>query len=362
MTMNFGVRNAHLAYPDLINALELTGIREQSRNGPVISFPWPVTIQYCNPRERVVMWPERDANPFFHLFESLWMLAGRNDVAFPASILPTFKQFSDDGVYFNGAYGFRWRKYFGHDQLDEIVSMLLKDKTTRRAYLAMWDGANDLGSQSKDIPCNVGIGFRIVQDRLDMTVHNRSNDLIWGALGANCVHMSMLQEYIASQVGVQVGSYFQQSINLHAYTNAQYDKVKPLRDLIPASVYDQERYNPYHDMKPYPILDCEPEIWDQDNSIFLDEGPITGFRSRFFRRVVTPMWQAFWAYKDYENKNRFADAILILDQCEAHDWRRAAKAWLKRRWEKHTRAQDDGPVQEDLEHAIHNQGSSQATE
>ena len=33
--------------------------------------------------------------------------------------------------------------------------------------------------------------------KLCMTVCNRSNDMLWGAYGANVVHMSMLQEFVA---------------------------------------------------------------------------------------------------------------------------------------------------------------------
>ena len=50
-----------------------------------------------------------------------------------------------------------------------------------------------------------------------MSIVNRSNDMIWGAYGANAVHMSMLLEYMAAMTGFQVGIYYQISNNLHAY-------------------------------------------------------------------------------------------------------------------------------------------------
>jgi hypothetical protein len=56
------------------------GVEEPSRNGPVRVSPYPVVTTYANPAERVLFSPMRDANPFFHLFEALWMLAGRNDL------------------------------------------------------------------------------------------------------------------------------------------------------------------------------------------------------------------------------------------------------------------------------------------
>src|SRR5690606_6235064 len=140
---------------------------------------------------------ERDANPFLHFFESLWMLAGRNDVDYMTRLVRRFAAYSDDGKTFNGAYGYRWRKWFGRDQLQQIIGALRSNPQDRRCVLGMWDAGHDLGLQSADLPCNTHIYFRIQDDRLNMTVCNRSNDAIWGAVGANVVHMSFLQEYMA---------------------------------------------------------------------------------------------------------------------------------------------------------------------
>ena len=51
-----------------------------SRQGPTIGFIDPVLIQYSDPLKRVLLNSARDANPFFHLYEALWMLNGNNDV------------------------------------------------------------------------------------------------------------------------------------------------------------------------------------------------------------------------------------------------------------------------------------------
>ena len=49
----------------------------------------------------------------------------------------------------------------------------------------------------EEIPCNTAIYFKVREGKLNMTVSNRSNDVIWGTFGANVVHMSILQEYVA---------------------------------------------------------------------------------------------------------------------------------------------------------------------
>lgn len=44
-------------------------------------YPYAISTTYLNSTERVLFDPKRDCNPFFHFMESLWILAGRNDVA-----------------------------------------------------------------------------------------------------------------------------------------------------------------------------------------------------------------------------------------------------------------------------------------
>src|SRR5690606_9555427 len=113
--------------------------KTSSRNGPVAQILEPVIVTYTHPRERVLLYTERDCNPFFHLYESLWMLAGRNDVAPLAYYNKRMPEFSDDGKTFHGAYGYRWRTHFGWDQLRAIVEELRTNSNSRRVVLQMWD-------------------------------------------------------------------------------------------------------------------------------------------------------------------------------------------------------------------------------
>ena len=52
---------------------------QESRNGQTMECRTPVTTVYNKPWQRVLFKTERDANPFFHLYESIWMLAGSRD-------------------------------------------------------------------------------------------------------------------------------------------------------------------------------------------------------------------------------------------------------------------------------------------
>src|SRR5690242_7931923 len=134
--------------------LNRSGVLRQSRNGEVLEYPDPVTTKYRYPRERVLFDEKRDSNPFFSFFEGLWMLAGRNDVAWISQFNKRMMSYSDDGVTYHAAYGHRWRQHFDKDQLPEIIDLLKGNYDERRAVLQMWDPRTDLGRNGKDLPCN----------------------------------------------------------------------------------------------------------------------------------------------------------------------------------------------------------------
>lgn len=334
------VRNVHKALPEGLRLLERLGVQSDSRNGAVIKVRSPVTTEYARPTERVMFWPERDANPFFHLFEALWMIAGRNDVAFVRHYVKRMALFSDDGETLHGAYGFRWRRHWDiegggdpymPDQLDTIIALLTKNADDRRVVLGMWDPAADLAYQGKDAPCNTQAYFSRCnpEGALDMMVSCRSNDVVWGAYGANAVHFSMLQEWLAACIGCPVGRYWQVSFNFHGYP----DTVAPVA-VLADRVDDRPGHRPcpYERglVEPFPIMTVDRRTWEQDLGVFLEQGPIVGFREPFFRQVVTPLYYAYEAFR----KKDYDAALDNVAQCAATDWRMAARDWLERRRQK----------------------------
>lgn len=338
------VRNAQQALPEGLRLLDVHGVPRESRNGPVLVAPGPVTTVFEEPRERVMFWPERDANPFFHLVESLWMLAGRNDVDFLAEYVSRMRTFSDDGKTLHGAYGHRWRRHFGKDQLRPIIEALKANPEDRRNVLQMWDATVDLARQGKDLPCNTQVFFsRDADGNLDMTVLNRSNDVIWGAYGANVVHFSVLQEYMAGAIGCGVGRYWQVSNNYHAYL----DTLEPIRHLADQAA-DPHRTvvpDPYETggVTPLPLVSTPIEQWDQDLEMLLStDEPVIGLRDPFLRGVATPMMMAHRAYRENLGLERYEKALEILERCRADDWRLAAQQWINRRLAKFERSSDDG--------------------
>jgi thymidylate synthase len=308
------------------------GKQRDSRNGPVLRLDGTVVTEYRKPNERVVFNAERDANPFFHLMESLWMLGGSNDVEWISRFNSGMSNYSDDGVTFHGAYGYRWREHFpvgsfgdSLDQLSTIASILKTNKDDRRAVLQMWDASCDLGFAGKDFPCNIAAVFsRSVSGNLDMTVYNRSNDMIWGAYGANAVHFSVMQEVMAAWIGIPMGSYFQVSANFHAYVNTM-EKHISICDLFPdASYYEIGR------VVSSPIVNGSIDSWFQDLDIFLTQGPTIGFQDQFFKKTVVPMQLSWDAWKSKEG-DYIQMAIHKANQIASEDWRVACVEWLERK-------------------------------
>lgn len=342
----FEVRNVHAALPEVLAAVFRDGVERNSRNGKVLQFPEPVTVVYQEPTERVLFWEQRDANPFFHLMEAIWMLVGRNDVKFPATFAKQIAEYSDDGNIFWGAYGHRWRYQFGIDQLDYVIFNLNKNPEDRRQVIQMWDCSLDLGRQGKDFPCNVTATVQInTEGRLDLTVFNRSNDIIWGMLGANAVHFSMLQEYIAGAIRVPVGKYYQVSVNAHVYVNDLLERCKSIALAEPDPLRVEPLWNPYDFLRPFSLFQPSFEgvavdVFDKDLSEFFHKWEcnhsILGvFKTPFFNVVVEPMFRAFQTYKSYGTSvHRFQHTLSILTEVRAADWRRAAEEWVERRRKK----------------------------
>jgi hypothetical protein len=319
------IRNVNAALARAVQLLTSdTPLQVSPRGAATYEWPTPVITTYLRPTERVLFAAVRDANPFFHFFEALWMLAGRDDVGFVAGMVKRMATFSDDGLTFHGAYGHRWRSFFGRDQLDAIVALLKREPDSRRAVLGMWYPETDLGSASKDIPCNTQCYFKLRGGELRMTITCRSNDVIWGAYGANAVHFSMLQEYIAGRLGATVGPMYQLSDSWHIYTGGEggalWDKLKS------ASAQDlsQDWYTGGL-VKPFPMGLVTPD-WDDDLTTFFEAVDMqttpltTDFKTEWWKRVALPMWYAYTTRTP-----------AWLDECAATDWATAGKAWLSRR-------------------------------
>jgi thymidylate synthase len=206
---------ASAALPHLMDQV-LQGDETGSRAGRVKEILHP-HIVLTNPTRREILIPGRRASLPAQIAETMWVLAGRDDIAWLERYLPRAPDFSDDGKTWRGAYGARLRSWGGEiDQLEHVVNLLKQDPLTRRAVMSIYDPARD-SQDGKDIPCNDFIQFQSRLGKLHMHVFTRSNDLMWGWSGINAFEWSVLQEVVAGLLGINVGELHFSISNLHLY-------------------------------------------------------------------------------------------------------------------------------------------------
>lgn len=326
MTQVIRVRNVNQALGEGFWLLKTSGADEPSRAGPVRVARGPVVTEYSRPTERVLFNADRDANGVFHLLEALWMLAGDNHNQFLLPYNARMAEYSEPDGTIHGAYGHRWRRAFGIDQIDAIIKELRMTPSSRQCVLQMWDAGLDLGVDKRDRPCNTHVYFDARPDSLghrylNMTVCCRSNDALWGAYGANVVHFSILQELIAAGVGVPVGEYRQISNNFHAYWNVPVaKKFLELPPPTPRNSYPAEviplvaKGETYQDF----LRDC---LW-----LVTDRPAPRDYTTSFFRSVVLPLKDAYDARRAGLRTWR-----AILDSVADCDWKLAFQQWADRR-------------------------------
>lgn len=317
-------RNVNEALPMAVRLLLTEGRKEETRNGPAVVATEPVTIVYEQPRQRVLLSPERDANPFLHAADALWCMAGRDDVEFPAFFAEQIRAYSDDGLRLRGAYGKRWRSAFGLDQIHSVIHALRERPGCRRQVVQMFSAELDLGVETLDTPCNLFAHFQIREGAMEMLVAQRSGDALWGVMGANVVQFGFLHEYIATAVGVPLGVHRHAVSNFHAYL----EPLERCREL--ASYKRQEQAYPPA-TQPLFYAPDEFEAFDAECRLFCDWALGSAFRLHFFREVAVPMRDAYRAYKGNEKPGAFAAAHGILAEMAHCDWRLAAEQWIDRR-------------------------------
>ena len=94
--LSIAARNVTEALHIGLGHLNKNGVWLETRTGKVLEYPAPVATTYYHPKERVLFSPIRDANPFFHLFEALWMLGGQEDVDYVSFFNKRMLDYSDD--------------------------------------------------------------------------------------------------------------------------------------------------------------------------------------------------------------------------------------------------------------------------
>ncbi len=224
-----------------------------------VDSPGPVMLEIFHPQQRILTIPARLNSLPATAAETIWVLAGRDDMEFLQFYLKRALDFSDDGKVWRAAYGPRirlypeqtaylhpkyscadWRGHY-HDQLGAIVEELKAHPSSRRAIIGLLDPVDDHHNfTAKDFPCTQYLHFIVRSGCLDLDIHIRSNDILWGLTGVNIFEFTVFQELVASMVNIPIGKYFHIADSLHYYTDYQ----KRMDNILESPHFDIYDYLP----------------------------------------------------------------------------------------------------------------------
>jgi len=325
-------RNINDALTDVLQDIEQHGsvvVARGQEQREVLS----ALLQIDRPTERVLTLPGRNNNVFAQLAETLWVLAGRNDLAFLGQYLPRAVEFSDDGHTWRAAYGPRIRAWDHRvDQLREVRDRLTEDPNTKRAVLSIFDPGSDYGD-TKDVPCNNWLQFLHRDGELHLNVTVRANDAIWGFSGINFFEWSVLHEILANSTGHRVGRLTWFVGTLHVYER-HYDTARRI-------LQNRGMKSLYEFGIPAQSIEVGLDGLDDDlQRVFTVEDHARAGRTALAAKATEEVQDPFLrsaavmlrAYNAFLAELPTAKVTAIVDELSTGDLRIAAIEYLSRRW------------------------------
>ena len=197
------------------------GFIDLSRDGSVVGEYLDAVFCVEDPTRNIVTSKIRNMPMRYAVGELAWYLSGSNKVKDIAQYSKKWTEISDDGETNNSAYGYRIFEKFGFDQWEYVKGLMRRDPNTRQAVIHIKDASN---TPTKDTPCTVYLQFFLRGNKLNLSVHMRSND-IWMGVPYDMFSFCFLQVKMAMELGVEVGSYTHYAGSLHMYQR-DYDTAK----------------------------------------------------------------------------------------------------------------------------------------
>lgn len=168
-------------------------------------------IRIDDVRNTLPLGVNRGTVPGIGAVEAMQLLSGTSFPDLVIAIGPQFKNYAEDNGVFHGAYGPRT-----NGQYDVIVQRLQQDPDTRQAVVTIWNPQYDLQPEKRDYPCTILHQFRIRDNKLNMSVYMRSND-VWLGAAYDFFQFTRVQLAMASVLGIEPGTYNHHVGSLHIY-------------------------------------------------------------------------------------------------------------------------------------------------
>jgi len=147
-----------------------------------------------------------------------WYLSGDRNIAklgeLYGKVPAIWKRMADEQGNVNSNYGWQW---YRNDQLRKVINNLGQNHESRQAAISIYDG-KEIDDYANDTPCTYAVQFTILDNKLNMSVVMRSNDL-WYGFCNDQYQFSNLQMYVAYELNLPVGTYYHFAHNLHLYND-----------------------------------------------------------------------------------------------------------------------------------------------
>ena len=172
------------------------------------------------PMDNFILNGEREWNPVYAEAEWQWYLSGDRNTAklgeLYGKVPEIWKRMADVDGNVNSNYGWQWKR---NDQIGYVIDLLRNEPDTRQAAISIYD-CKEHDTFTFDTPCTYAVQFTILDNKLNMSVVMRSNDL-WFGFCNDQYQFSKLQHYVWNRLGkdIEIGTYFHFAHNLHLYNN-----------------------------------------------------------------------------------------------------------------------------------------------
>ena len=163
-----------------------------------------------DPNSSLIYIPGRNFSIAHAIHESFLIFCDNNRVNVAGYFNKNIAQFSDDGNTLYGSYGHRIAK-----KMQGVLDKLKEDHDTRQALLTI-HRVEDSIVKTKDPPCTITLQFTIRDEKLNMHVYMRSNDIVWGT-PYDVFMFTTIQKVFANTLGIPIGKYYHTATSLHMY-------------------------------------------------------------------------------------------------------------------------------------------------
>ena len=205
--------NANIAYEYYHDKI----IREGVKFGDTKAL-FNVGFYISDPMKNKITNKERCWKEEYAEAEWQWYLSGDRNInelgRIYGKVPEIWKRMANADGNVNSNYGWQWKR---NDQIDYVVDLLKHQPDTRQAAISIYD-CKEHDTFTFDTPCTYAVQFTILDNKLNMSVVMRSNDL-WYGFCNDQYQFSKLQDLMAFKLDIEIGTYFHFAHNLHLYNN-----------------------------------------------------------------------------------------------------------------------------------------------